>query len=546
MSPRLLKTRHHSPIHNEDNPPDPYYSIDDYQTRTDLPETSLVATYGTYGLGIDLSVLVWPKLHQLFMGGDSHVYDHFDRLACQQIVLERTPKNFLTRNPVDLLVLGNLTKPIFDAWMLRVRTAKIRPRIVFEFWETWFITRNQDGPMSKLVVTNWGKLGYASTRRSVNATQVGGVVDRTWMICARYQQASQVWTWPELSQNVIRPMANCLRFMGVPGSAYLQVSDSTRLVPTFSEDAMPSNPGHPIRTERGVRRLLHDELCNGLGVPKSWVKDYPPGALVCHTVALHLLEYLSPMLLVPTVSKTAPVPESLPKVSRTVETCKKIEDLIVFSWKPPDLSEGSEWTCNTIRNLREACDFYPNSDDLFHDGMQRLGRHRQNYDEHGPAPTHLQLLWWEFPRECWDELREGCRMNFLTEPPHLISPNSAMTSEQEDVAEAFLQELVVLGVFLEVDADFVVVNAPMFCLPKPGQPGEWRILADMKRGGQNACVGADPTVFPRSLFILDQMYNGGWSWVVDMSKYFYNFPTHPAERRYLGVFSTTTGKAYVY
>jgi hypothetical protein len=137
-------------------------------------------------------------------------------------------------------------------------------------------------------------------------------------------------------------------------------------------------------------------------------------------------------------------------------------------------------------------------------------------------------------------------MNFLTEPPHIISLNSAMTLEQEDVAEAFLQELVGLGVFLEVDADFVVVNAPMFCLPKLGQPGEWRILADMKRGGQNACVGADPTVFPRSLFILDQMYNGGWSWVVDMSKYFYNFPTHPAERRYLGVFSTTTGKAYVY
>ena len=35
------------------------------------------------------------------------------------------------------------------------------------------------------------------------------------------------------------------------------------------------------------------------------------------------------------------------------------------------------------------------------------------YVAHGANPEQLQVLWWEFPREHWDALREGSRMNFL-------------------------------------------------------------------------------------------------------------------------------------
>jgi hypothetical protein len=56
----------------------------------------------------------------------------------------------------------------------------------------------------------------------------------------------------------------------------------------------------------------------------------------------------------------------------------------------------------------------------------------------------------------------------------------------------------------------------------------------MRRGGQNAAVGADPTVFPKSGVILEQLYPGGFSAVVDASKFFYNFPTRLNERPYLG------------
>jgi hypothetical protein len=163
-----------------------------------------------------------------------------------------------------------------------------------------------------------------------------------------------------------------------------------------------------------------------------------------------------------------------------------------------------------------------------------LKRHRLNYTAEGPNPTHLQLLWWEFPMESWDELREGYSMNFITPPKEQITPNSEMTAEQVTIAEEFVEELVNLGVLIRVKPGEMVTNGPLFCLPKPGQPGQWRILSDMRRGGQNETVGADPTVFPKSGMILDQLYTAGSSAVADTSKFFYNFPTKPDERRYLG------------
>jgi hypothetical protein len=73
-------------------------------------------------------------------------------------------------------------------------------------------------------------------------------------------------------------------------------------------------------------------------------------------------------------------------------------------------------------------------------------------------------------------------MNFLKEPLSIIQPNSAMTEEQLEIAEEFIIELVGLGVLIEVDDGYLKTNAPTLCLPKPGQPGQWRVLADMKKG----------------------------------------------------------------
>jgi hypothetical protein len=229
----------------------------------------------------------------------------------------------------------------------------------------------------------------------------------------------------------------------------------------------------------------------------------------------------------------APAPRTPGTDTRHTETSPQAQH-DPFTWKPPDLGPQSEWTRKRVFNLIRAASQYENPGTLIKHGLQDLRRHRSNYDSEGPRPKHLQLLWWEFPPESWDELREGCPMNLLHAPTAEVTPNSELTPEQITIAEEFVHELAGLGVLVEVEPGEMVTNGPIFCLPKPGQPGQWRVLSDMRRGGQNAAVGADPTVFPKSGIILDQLYARGFSAVVDAFKFFYNFPTRPDEQKYLG------------
>jgi hypothetical protein len=62
-------------------------------------------------------------------------------------------------------------------------------------------------------------------------------------------------------------------------------------------------------------------------------------------------------------------------------------------------------------------------------------------------------------------------MNFLRPPDEQIIPNSEMTAEQVTIAAEFVDKLVDLGVLLWVKPGEMVTNGPLFCLPKPGQPG---------------------------------------------------------------------------
>jgi hypothetical protein len=60
------------------------------------------------------------------------------------------------------------------------------------------------------------------------------------------------------------------------------------------------------------------------------------------------------------------------------------------------------------------------------------------------------------------------------------------------------------------------VNAPLFAVAKAGQPGQWRIIADMKSGGQTEHLGKDPTHLPQAHGILERLYTGGWSAIIDL------------------------------
>jgi hypothetical protein len=138
-------------------------------------------------------------------------------------------------------------------------------------------------------------------------------------------------------------------------------------------------------------------------------------------------------------------------------------------------------------------------------------------------------------------------MHFLVTPPSGIHDNAVMDAEQLEMAAAFVDELVSLGVLRLPPSDReVLLTAPLFAVPKPHQPGQWRIIVDMLRGGQNDCVGSDPVVLPRANHMLDQRYEGGYSAVVDLSKYFYNFLTHEDDRPYLGTLHPRTQQLLEY
>jgi hypothetical protein len=225
------------------------------------------------------------------------------------------------------------------------------------------------------------------------------------------------------------------------------------------------------------------------------------------------------------------------------EDCSGSDDNKDWAWKPPDLQEGQPWFQDRLDSLKRAVETFPNAQQLYEEGVQALGRHRMNYSDEGPKC--LQLLWWEFPEEHWEDLREGSSMNFLIEPSGKLVLNTEMDELELAATGKCVDQLVALQVLQPAEGE-LLANCPLFCVDKPGQPGEKRCIADMKAGGQNACIGKDPVYLAQKRSILAMMYAGGWSAVADVSKQFHNFATKSEERKYLGCIHPITGAQLVY
>jgi hypothetical protein len=274
------------------------------------------------------------------------------------------------------------------------------------------------------------------------------------------------------------------------------------------------------------------------------MKDvYPRGQMVRHSVAVHVFEYVSTVL---TRNEEVAALDPIPMNETASSSGKPPSTNSPFVWRPLDLSEDSAWTKKRLEKLMAVAIGFLEPRPIIKQGMRILRRHRENYDSVGPRPSKLQLIWWEFPEESWDELQEGCSMNFLRNPEAKVTSNADLTEAQIVIAEELVKELVALGVLIKVKPGEMVTNGLLFCLPKPGQPGQWRILSDMRRGGQNSVVGSDPTVFLKSGAILDQLYYGGYFAAVNASKFFYHFPTRPEERKFLGCIHPRTDEHFVY
>ena len=480
----------------------------------------------------------------------------------------RFPMDLLVQHPVEVVVndLSYVDHPgkledyyKQDRLLLAIGRAgrTKQPKVIVESWKEEALTW-QNGPVTKSERVRWEKAGYDSRFKRVTAIDVGGAIDQRRLMIARVQRdLSPYWTW-EITPTVEvpRPMSNLLQPSGlVPRKMFVREDELPPNTSIHQCDtaAMPDQPNAWIRTERGVRRLMGKEYARGLGLQLHQIPDKLDYGLLKRTTSLFHWEYMGRVLASSRSSQTTGArwkvdwdPHTTPRTTRNAEGDSEscVDD---FVWKPPDLTPGGEWHTSRVKNLRAAASRYHNGPELIEQGLEALRIHRQNYTETHPEPKQLQVLWWEFPEEHWDALREGSRMNFLRTPRAGIHDNSAMDEEQTRVAAQFVDELVDLATLRHPPPSRpIVTTAPLFCVPKEGQPGQWRVIADMLSGGQNECMAADPVYLNRPAHILDQMYAGGYTAVVDASKFFYQFPTHPDDRPYLGVLHPVTQQLLEY
>lgn len=514
-------------------------------------------TYGTIGEGYHTARSAWTGL--------THAWE-IPKGA------RPTPAQ-LKRRPVELLAIerGYWKRPavgedLTATWrhMVVECPRERRPATVVETWPgdsaLW-----KNGPMTKGTVTKWGRLGYGSRGRVLRATEAGGAIDQVRCLVIRTTKSDLLARdWPPLNRDERpRPMSNLLTPPGlVPRWKWKQAPFPALSKVTDPLDApMPWTDGSRtlpwIKGQYGYRRLEWDEMGRGLGVSKTELGTHVSASLILGTTSVFHWEYVSQMLS-PTSqdgTKRSPLEDTgIEHLSRfqtalATHTCPVGQDQEhSFKWRPPDLSPGGNWYQTRIKHLKAAMRRYPDqSTAIYCQGLECLEDHRLNYTEEGAVAKRPRILWWEFPPEHWDSLREGSSMHYLCSPKQYIHENSAMTSEQTAIASDFVDELVDLGILNDPPKGMEVkTTIPLFLVPKPGQPDQWRVIADAKAGGQNECSAPDPVYLNKASHILDQLYEGGWSSVVDASKFFYQFRTRREDQPHLGMVHPRDGHLLVY
>jgi hypothetical protein len=521
-------------------------------------------TFGTISCGYETMTQAWKQLDHVFS-----VAGHGPP-AANNYPDSRYPMNLLDKHPVDILVIdqgdytpstSNSCIPRNERWkdLVMQTSPHHRPQLILESWPdhatswTW-------GPMAKGRKAQWLELGYHSRYTLLNTLHCQGALDQKRLLIARVTSShNDQWEWPTThAPKEPRPMGNLLIPWGLIPRHVKRARDAPAnltLLPSSQTDPMPNQVGAWIRTDHGVRRLQVEELYKGLGCSKHPDPQHKVCASTCrHTTSLFIWETLSTSIL--------GVPPSPPDDLNLFNDWEGLRNQVLpqsdlpdkptapppFEWKPPDLSKGGVWHSQRVQTLIAAAACYPGrEEELIHDGHHILDVHRDNYDSTGANLKQLQLIWWEFPREHWDAIRDGSRMGFLVEPDHILHENSEMDDEQRAVATQFVDELIAIGAIgPPPPGQTPVTNTPLFCVPKPYQPGEWRVIADCKAGGQNKCIGNDPVYLNRPLHILNQMYSGGYTAVVDASKFFHQFMVHEDDRRLLGLIHPTTGELLVW
>jgi hypothetical protein len=509
---------------------------------------------GSYQAGANLALPAWGESWSFDFEVEPRIHDIRKTWPLRPAAkgwagdLHRCPLTILKSHPVDLLIADHsrdscqtaVDRP-WEHWIENCPVA-LRPDFVLQIWRPHSMITDH-GPNGKSARKKLELLGYRARCFLLDNLDWGGSVDQTrYVVCGFHNHgpisegAVEQWEMGSPPGLPPRAMFNNLRPFGA-GSTFTErpvSADEQATVPEELRDPMPEAPGTWIHTTKGYRRLHSDELAKGLGVPGTWGdKQRIDASLVRHLTGVNLWEYLGGQI--SSLLDSGPTDQGRPKTDHepttpSPDSFPEVSPIRTWKWEAPDLRPQRPWYRLRLRNLQRACRTYPATSRpaMMRAGKADLTRHRGNYGDQGAVA--LQILWWEFPKEHWEALRLGSSMNFLKQPAPGIHPNSEMSEEALVVATEFVEELLLLGALQPCPADDpLVATAPIFCVPKPGQSGQWRIIADMKSGGQNDSIAADPVYFPRVSTILPHMYSGGWSSTVDASKFFYQFKTLVSE-----------------
>lgn len=541
--------------------------------------------FGTVGMGMDLPRLVWSAECQVFSSQDTDMTSALQHRPRKQEVRrwDQLPKSFLRKNPVDVLLVdeGDDSGPHNTTIeMIEHTPPLLRPKVMVASGPSNRILGLPSHGWRKQRRKRLEKLGYVSLEWFMSAEQQGSALQQERLVEVFLASGGNVRGLPDA------PLAQCLpprsmkNMLLPPGKIPrqsmarsrpamvkrgdvgtsedgLQMIGHLQQEPVYSsEGCMPDQLRAWISdSDTGTHRLQGEELAKGKGLPTEWRTKATPlldkpiqgatclhiWASVCDTLSSWLKSTTLPVASVPLLPTPNHTPQDVGQEPAQAYAPPNPKDMPSAQWdyELPDLTEGGQWYQDRLVRLREVIQGRPDEEQLWLEGLEALTIHRENYTDAGPK--YLQVLWWEFPELHREAVRVGSSMRFLVDPGEELVPNPPLTPEQLEVVCKFVDELKDLGVVRPATQPLRRV-CPLFVVQKPGQPGQWRCIADMKRGGQNGHCGLEPIYLPSSRDLLPSLYENGWSAIADASKYFHNFTTLPEERDLIGIIHPGTGE----
>ena len=513
--------------------------------------------YGTISCGAD----TWSGA----LGGGRQVFSVDSRLRSDNLS-HRTNyhRTDWSKYPnLDLLIISNIIKSRKDRKWIEDWGRPERARNLLVFDGPGILTDQQGKGYKGWCKVMKGK-GYNIHTWHVKATECGASIRSTYIVTFCHSAPATMILPLQLPiSKVLRPCQNLIKTYGIPSSQYFS-ENLMKVCPNPPYDncigtlfgqqvyqwdgpfSCTSNHNWILVPGKGIRKVQMEEMAKMKGLNDS-IYNNLSYQILSNSVEQHVFAAIS-VAIAPTIigamDNRPPLCSSTYEVNRRATITSK--PIVPWTWNVPNLSINSCFYQKRIQGLKSAIrELNLNYTSTMKQGLDILEAHRTNYGMEGPK--HLVILWWEWPKEHWNDLRLGVSMNFMAVPTPGISENQDMDGPTLEAAIKFVDELISLRVLCIPPPSTIILNTfPLFLVIKPHQIGQYRTIADGKQGGQNNSCVADPCHMTSPDHILPYLYKGGHSATLDLSKYFHMFLTLEEEHKYMGLTHPGTGQVYIY